>query len=107
MARVGPDPVRRFEAPLGGFAQWHLNIRDIGSASILKDGRVVFNIQGDSYRILVRVNYPYVYTQRVRSNRRADRLTRQCNGPNQSRPNEITKRRSADRAVNGGKTQHA
>jgi mRNA interferase HigB len=33
--------------------------RDIGSASILKDGRVVFNIGGNKYRIVVWINYPY------------------------------------------------
>ena len=33
--------------------------RDIGSASILKDGRVVFNIGGNRYRIVVWINYPY------------------------------------------------
>jgi HTH-type transcriptional regulator/antitoxin HigA len=33
--------------------------RDIGSASILKDGRVVFSISGDTGRIVARINYPY------------------------------------------------
>lgn len=33
--------------------------RDIRSASILKDGRVVFNIAGNKYRIVVWINYPY------------------------------------------------
>jgi mRNA interferase HigB len=32
--------------------------RDIRSASILKDGRVVFNIAGNKYRIVVWINYP-------------------------------------------------
>jgi mRNA interferase HigB len=32
---------------------------EIGSASILKDGRVVFNIAGNKYRLVVWVNYPY------------------------------------------------
>jgi len=32
---------------------------DFGSASILKDGRVVFNIGGNKYRLVVRINYPY------------------------------------------------
>ena len=30
-----------------------------GSASILRDGRVVFNIGGNKYRIVVWINYPY------------------------------------------------
>ena len=29
------------------------------SASILKDGRVVFNIAGNKYRIVAWINYPY------------------------------------------------
>ena len=33
--------------------------RDIRSASILKDGRAVFNIAGNKYRIVVWINYPY------------------------------------------------
>jgi mRNA interferase HigB len=33
--------------------------RDIGTASILKDGRAVFNIAGNKYRIVVWINYPY------------------------------------------------
>lgn len=33
--------------------------RDFANASILKGGRVVFNIAGNKYRIVVRINYPY------------------------------------------------
>jgi mRNA interferase HigB len=33
--------------------------RDIGTASILQDGRAVFNIAGNKYRIVVWINYPY------------------------------------------------
>jgi mRNA interferase HigB len=33
--------------------------RDIGTASILKNGRVVFNVAGNKYRIVVWINYPY------------------------------------------------
>ena len=33
--------------------------RDIRSASILQQGRVVFNVAGNKYRIVVRINYPY------------------------------------------------
>ena len=32
---------------------------DFGNASILKDGRVVFNVGGNKYRLVVRINYPY------------------------------------------------
>lgn len=31
----------------------------IGNASILKDGRAVFNIAGNKYRVVVWINYPY------------------------------------------------
>jgi len=30
-----------------------------GNASILKDGRVVFNICGNKYRLVVKINYHY------------------------------------------------
>ena len=30
-----------------------------GNASILRDGRVVFNIAGNKYRIVAWINYPY------------------------------------------------
>jgi mRNA interferase HigB len=30
-----------------------------GSASILGDNRVVFNIKGNDYRLVVKINYPY------------------------------------------------
>ena len=33
--------------------------RDFGSASILKDGRVVFNIAGNKYRLVVWINFQY------------------------------------------------
>ena len=33
--------------------------RAVRSASILKDGRAVFNIAGNKYRIVVWINYPY------------------------------------------------
>jgi mRNA interferase HigB len=50
--------------------------RDIRSASILKDGRVVFNIAGNKYRIVVWINYPYrvVYIRFVGSHRQYDAI---------------------------------
>jgi mRNA interferase HigB len=30
-----------------------------GNASILKNSRVVFNIKGNNYRLVVQINYPY------------------------------------------------
>ena len=32
---------------------------DLRGASILRDGRVVFNIAGNKYRLVVWINYPY------------------------------------------------
>jgi mRNA interferase HigB len=33
--------------------------RDFGTASMLRDGRVVFNMAGNRYRVVVWINYPY------------------------------------------------
>jgi mRNA interferase HigB len=33
--------------------------KDYPSASILEDNRVVFNIKGNHYRLIVRINYSY------------------------------------------------
>ncbi len=47
-----------------------------GSASIVGDNRVVFNIKGNSYRLVVRINYPYrvVYIRFVGTHAEYDRL---------------------------------
>ncbi len=52
---------------------------DIRSASILKDGRVVFNIAGNKYRVVVWINYPYrvVYIRFVGTHRQYDRIDAQ------------------------------
>lgn len=51
----------------------------IRSASILKDGRVVFNIAGNKYRIVVWINYPYrvVYVRFVGTHRQYDAVDAQ------------------------------
>lgn len=53
--------------------------RAIGSASILKDGRAVFNIAGNRYRIVVWINFPYrvVYIRFIGTHRRYDRIDAQ------------------------------
>ena len=33
--------------------------KDYPSASILEDNRIVFNIKGNNYRLIVRINYKY------------------------------------------------
>jgi mRNA interferase HigB len=52
---------------------------DVGSASILKDGRVVFNIAGNKYRIVVWINYPYrvVYIRFVGTHAQYDAIDAQ------------------------------
>jgi mRNA interferase HigB len=54
--------------------------RDIRSASILRDGRVVFNIAGNKYRIVVWINYPYrvVYVRFVGTHRQYDAIDAQA-----------------------------
>jgi len=53
--------------------------RDIGSASILRDGRAVFNIAGNKYRIVVWINYPYrvVYIRFIGTHRQYDGIDAQ------------------------------
>lgn len=53
--------------------------RDVRSASILKDGRVVFNVAGNKYRIVVWINYPYrvVYIRFIGTHRQYDYIDAQ------------------------------
>ena len=53
--------------------------RDIRSASILRDGRAVFNIAGNKYRIVVWINYPYrvVYIKFIGTHRQYDAIDAQ------------------------------
>jgi mRNA interferase HigB len=53
--------------------------REIRSASILKDGRVVFNIAGNKYRVVTWINYPYrvVYIRFVGTHRQYDTIDAQ------------------------------
>lgn len=53
--------------------------REIGNASILKDGRVVFNVAGNKYRIVVWINYPYrvAYVRFIGTHRQYDRIDAQ------------------------------
>jgi mRNA interferase HigB len=50
-----------------------------GTASILKDGRVVFNIAGNKYRLIVWINYPYrvVYVRFIGTHAQYDRADAQ------------------------------
>ena len=49
---------------------------DFGNASILKDGRVVFNIAGNKYRLVVWINYQYrvVYIRYIGTHAQYDNI---------------------------------
>ena len=50
--------------------------RDFAHACILKGGRVVFNIAGNKYRLLVWINYPYrvMYIRFIGTHRQYNRI---------------------------------
>ena len=50
--------------------------RDYPSASILEGNRVVFNIKGNTYRLIVRINYNYqmVWIRFIGSHAQYDRI---------------------------------
>ena len=51
-----------------------------GNASILKDGRVVFNIGGNKYQIVVWINFPYriVYIRFIGTHKQYDAIDAQA-----------------------------
>jgi mRNA interferase HigB len=50
-----------------------------GNASILKDGRVVFNISGNNYRLVVWINYAFytIYIRFVGTHKEYDKINAQ------------------------------
>jgi len=75
------DPVRAWVRQVKA-ADWATPAevkRDVRSASILQDGRVVFNIAGDKYRIVAWINYPYrvVYIRFIGTHAQYDRIDAQ------------------------------
>ncbi|MBI5135788.1 MAG: type II toxin-antitoxin system HigB family toxin [Nitrospirae bacterium] len=52
---------------------------DFGNASVLRDGRVVFNIAGNKYRLVVWINYPYrvVYIRFIGTHAQYDHIDAQ------------------------------
>ena len=46
------------------------------SASVLQDNRVVFNIAGNKYRLVVKINYPFriVYVRFIGTHKDYDRI---------------------------------
>ncbi len=53
--------------------------RDFGTASILQDGRMVFYIAGNKYRLVVWINYPYrvVYIRFIGTHSQYDKIDAQ------------------------------
>ena len=53
--------------------------RDFGGASILKDGRVVFNIAGNKYRLVAWINYAFqvVYIRFIGTHKQYDQINAQ------------------------------
>jgi mRNA interferase HigB len=47
-----------------------------GNASILKNGRVIFNIAGNKYRLVVRINFPgkTIYIRFIGTHRQYDKI---------------------------------
>lgn len=50
-----------------------------GNASILQDGRVVFNIAGNKYRLVAWINYPYrvLYIRFIGTHKQYDQIDAQ------------------------------
>ena len=51
--------------------------RAIDNGSILNDGRAVFNIAGNKYRIVVWINYPYRVVRFIGTHRQYDKIDAQ------------------------------
>jgi mRNA interferase HigB len=59
---------------------WYRHVkRDFGTASLLRDGRVVFNVGGNKYRLVVWINYPYrvIYVRFIGTHAQYDRIDAQ------------------------------
>ena len=53
--------------------------RDFGNASILRDGKAVFNVSGNKYRLVVWINYAYkvVYVRFIGTHAQYDKIDAQ------------------------------
>jgi mRNA interferase HigB len=81
----------RHRAARAALEDWHARTRaadwgtpaalkaDFGDASILKDGRVVFNIGGNKFRLVARINYHFrvVYIRFLGTHRDYDAIDAQ------------------------------
>lgn len=61
------------------WADSHQVKADFGSASVLKDGRAVFNIAGNKYRLVVWINYDYriMYIRFIGTHKQYDKIDAQ------------------------------
>ena len=78
----------KYEDAKGPLEAWHDEVKRVvwshpqdvkaqfGTASILKDSRVVFNIHGNKYRLVVKINYAYriVYIRFVGTHKQYDAI---------------------------------
>ena len=78
-------------AERAGLQAWHAEAKNApwstpadvkasyGSASILKDGRVVFNVGGNKYRLVVWINYEFftIYVRFVGTHKEYDQIDAQ------------------------------
>ncbi len=86
--RVFWERERRFADAKRALEDWHAQVShadwatpaevkaQYGEASILKGSRVVFNICGNKYRLIVQINYPYrvVYIRFVGTHAEYDQI---------------------------------
>jgi len=78
----------KYEDSKGQLEAWHAEVikadwntpQDVKaqfrSASIIKDSRVIFNIKGNDYRLIVKINYPYhiVYIRFIGTHKQYDQI---------------------------------
>jgi mRNA interferase HigB len=72
----GPLEARHQEVARADWAHPSVVKVQFNSASLVQDNRVVFNIAGNKYRLVVKINYPFriVYIRFVGSHREYDRI---------------------------------
>jgi mRNA interferase HigB len=72
----GPLDAWYHEAKKTKWDSWTDIKEKYGSASILKDNRVVFNIGGNKYRLVVKINFPTqtVYVRFVGTHKEYDKI---------------------------------
>ena len=82
------ESAHEYEDSKGQLEAWHAEVRkadwktpqevkaQFRSASFLKNSRVVFNIKGNTYRLIVQINYPYrmVYIRFVGTHKQYDEI---------------------------------